>query len=98
MFQLLILSLQDNAPRKVTVGMESDVLVRDLTVADATGKVRVALWRTLASSSVETGSFVKITNCSVGQNRYSEEQIQLSSTMNTTVTVSICCKHKPKVL
>ncbi|XP_072041299.1 uncharacterized protein [Amphiura filiformis] len=84
--------VEDHAPRTVTVRMEPDVPVRDITIADSTGKVRVALWRSLASSSVETGSFIKVTNCSVGQTKrqgdYTEE-IQLSLTMSTTVSVSI---------
>lgn len=76
---------QDTTLRDVRVGSEESVPIRDIHLKDYSGKIKVALWRDLASSDVHVGDMIQITNMNVSSY---QSEIQLGSTSLSTIKVT----------
>lgn len=80
--------VQDEIPRTVSASTGGTVEVRNMTIEDTSGAVRVALWRDNSSSPVKAGDTVKFTHMSVKNDSLTGSRV-LTTTKHTKIQKEI---------
>jgi ssDNA-binding replication factor A large subunit len=84
----IILSVQEEATRFVTVRNEENVKVKNIYLEDKTKRCKIALWRNLSEENIRPGDYVQVTDCITNTFR---NEVSLSTTSRTAITVSYLC-------
>ena len=79
---------QDENPRVVKAEGRTPTKVRNLTVKDATGSIKVALWQDKAESPIKMGDNVQLSHMTVKHDAFLNDRI-VQSTSNSKIVVSL---------
>ena len=82
---------QDEATRTVNVGGE-DVNIRNITLTDHHGSVKMALWQEHAYADIHPGDYITATNVIV---KVYQGDRQLTTTLPTTIKVDLSPSLSP---